>query len=171
MTMTRMPQVGDSVRSVSPYRKVDGYIASVRHTGGLETHTTPGADVVGIVGPIQGRILYVETFKLIRGLDGWSWAPFDARPGVGDIVIGPPDRGFTPEFLLVALEAIRASGDWNCAVRACGPVPGEPPSAWTTGVRLAAVNYAKAVAGLEGWSWRPARWSGVGATVESTEAK
>lgn len=163
--MTRMPMVGDSVRRVVDGKVLfEGYIvAAAVFESAAEP---PTVDLMGVWSAAEARVRPVPTYHLIRGQNGWSWAPFDAKPGVGDIVSGPEAlRPLTAHHEYLLEHVSPTTGEWRVSMRSA--YPGDPLGMWQGACRLDATAYAKAVAGLDGWSWQPARWSGVAAEVKA----
>ncbi len=148
--MTRMPQIGDSVR-----RTVDGKIVFEGYL------STVDGDCCGVVTPAmrawdsevrqwdEEHIEFVPTLFLVRAMGGWQWAPFDGRPQVGDRLKW--NVKFKPwnVFEIVSMDDTRI----DCIRRRGGADISHGH------VTLDASKLALAIAGLEEWDWEPARWS------------
>lgn len=171
--MSRLPQIGDHVWRVVDGKTVfDGYVADGDHhavsgwrsawcvpTNIIMESSSFGAQEFHI--PHHAPQIVAHIF-LVRQLHGWRWVPHDLRPEVrpGDVLT--LTEGETVARFLVTHE-VAAAGHYafvtplNDAARQrltarCDVV--------YTDEALLASEAAKALAGIDGWSWEPARWPG-----------
>lgn len=108
--------------------------------------------------------LAVPVVNLLHRLNGWRWSPHNARPQVGDIICTDlaKRQGFVPtaaqatHFLLMGqcTEFATQKDWWNALPSYDGGLTyTETPTILTDGF------IAKAIAGIDGWSWLPAIWA------------
>jgi hypothetical protein len=158
--VTRLPQIGDSVRREGEDH-FEGYISNLAddqcQAFALDAPETIGGqyEYAEAQADQDRYIRIVPILFLVRGLHGWRWAPFDGRPQVGDAILSPI---YFPNGVKAARQIL---------AQAPGP---EKHAEWQVvgqrgGAGLSQSDVAKAVAGLEGWSWEPARWSALKETT------
>jgi hypothetical protein len=157
--MTRMPQIGDSARRI-----VDG---KVKMSGYIHSFENEYTAVFVSDSNIKENGKYVshsvDVLALVRGLGGWRWTPFDARPQVGDALLEERAVRMGVRYIIVAFPT-SPGGILTCVVAS----PPQPKRSWNCTNEegrdrmfdLPAADLAKAIAGVDGWSWEPARWSG-----------
>lgn len=166
--MTRLPQIGDHVWRVVDGKTVfDGYVAVsgdsgtvglVRSEAPMQTHSIE----TSLAAPDDDSCerhyrmplsAFVSKVALVRQLHGWRWVPHDLRPEVkpGDMLTLTRPDGAVYRYLI-----LDSQGEPGIAYR-----PLDVPSATHAGFNwIGRDEAANALAGLDGWSWEPARWPG-----------
>lgn len=163
MTKPRLPTIGDSVRRVVDGKvEFDGLVASTRGSAVFVARPHVPLEVVRngewpAICAIGTRddAMELPAVYLVRRLHGWRWAPFDGRPQLGDTVTHLRN-GYPDDTCRMTLwhacrdgEAGVRVGEWHARREADG-----------SDETLSERDMAKAIAGIDGWSWEPARWSG-----------
>lgn len=125
---------------------------------GVEALSQPGGgghEIQETHGILVKDTIRVATLFLVRRLHGWRWVPQEVRPEirVGDTIMHPWDDGPTRHLVIEQM----GLGIWMTE-----KLGGSSPLR----VAIHPSEIARAIAGLDGWSWIPAGWPGEPAAGE-----